>query len=108
MFNEVTNVWLYFAAGFLLCFIIQMIGYAIYVSQKQAEDLDMRLVLIINTILEDGEHSYVKFRVNDQHEAQQELNKYMFHMLDSAVVRDPANHNRIIAKMDANGRLIGV
>lgn len=107
MFNEVTNVWLFFAAGYMLCLIIQMIGYAVYVSQKSAEDTDMRLLLIIHTIV-DGSINCVKVRVSDQDHAQQELNKYMFHMIESAIVRDPTNHNRIIAKMDSTGRLIGV
>lgn len=107
MFTETSNVWLFFAAGFMLCFIIQMIGYAVYCSQRDAEDVDMRLLLIIHTIV-DGSLNCVKVRVTDQAHAQQELNKYMFHMIESAIVRNPKCHNRIVAKMDASGRLMGV
>lgn len=108
MFNEVTNVWLFFAAGFMVCLAIQIIGYAVYESQKSAEEVDMRLLLIIHTVSKEEGANCVKIRVTDQDHAQQELNQYMFHLIQSAIVRNPADHNRIIAKMDTSGRLIGV
>lgn len=107
MFNEVTNVWLYFAAGFMLCFIIQMIGYAIYVSQRDAESLDTRLKLNVYHFTATGEYKVDAMPIRDQDDAQQKLNCYMFSAIRSAHVSDPVT-GQIIAKMDKNGRLVGV
>lgn len=107
MFNEVTNVWLYFAAGFLLCFVIQMIGYAIYRSQLEAEDVDTRIKLNVYCFKADGSYSHESIPVRDQDEAQRVLNEYMFSRIRSAHVTDPVD-GKVLAKMDRTGRLIGV
>lgn len=107
MFNEATNPWLYFAAGFLLCFIIQMIGYAVYRSQLDAEDVDTCIKLQVYTFKADGTYGVEVHRVRDQDEAQHKLNEYMFSAIRSAHIVDPLS-GQTLAKMDSTGRLIGV
>lgn len=107
MFNEVTNVWLFFAAGFLLCFVIQMIGYAIYRSQLEAEDVDTRIKLNVYTFQPDGSYGCEVTPVRDQDDAQRVLNQYVFSAIRSAHVTDPLT-GATLAKMDKYGRLIGV
>lgn len=101
------NPWLMFFAGYLLCLIIQMIGYAFYVSQKHAEDVDTRIKLHVYAYDSIGGYDCTTYPVRDQDEAQRTLNEYMFSAIRSAHVSDPID-GRTLAKMDSTGRLIGV
>ena len=103
----ITNPWLYFAAGYALCLAIHCIGYAVYCSQKCAEDVDTSIKLNVYTFKEDGSYRSHVIPVRDQDDAQLRLNEFTFHYIRSAHVSDPLT-GKVLAKMDRTGRLVGV
>ena len=98
----------YVALGLLSFLFIAICAYELYQSQKEAVPLAETLCSMTVVLkLHDGSRRVDTFHIEDQDHAQGLLNVYMFHMIVSAVVRDPID-KKIIARMDKNGRLLGV
>lgn len=98
----------YVALGLFAVLFITICGYELYQSQKEAFHLDNPLCKLV-VVLEcnNGNRRVDTIQITDQDHAQQVLNEYMFHMIKQARVFDPVT-GTIVAKMDKNGRLLGV
>ena len=98
----------YVALGLLSVLFIAICAHELYQSQKEAVQMDETLCSMTVVLeLHDGSRKVETHYIEDQDQAQQLLNEYMFHMIVSAVVRDPID-KKVIARMDKNGRLLGV
>lgn len=98
----------YVALAVFAIMFIAICGYELHQSQKDSVQMGETLCSMTVVLeLPDGVRKVESHYIKDQEHAQQLLNMYMFHMIVSAVVRDPAD-KKIIARMDKNGRLLGV
>lgn len=91
----------------LICFVILVAVLVIAPAVHRVEnDARLQLRIVMNSSPECRGYT-VKIPIYSQEHAQNVLNSYVFHRIASATVWDPLELC-IVARMDSNGRLLGV